>query len=150
MFLALTSVGCVSTSSEPAMTPLEIQALQTREYDSTKEVVFPSVISVFQDLGYTVENADVTTGLIKALSATENSAWLTAFTGATKNTQTAVTAFIETIGGVVKVRLNFVTKTRSSSAYGAQDQRDVPILDAQAYQNAFERVENAIFVRSAT
>ena len=148
--IALTSTGCVITSSKPAMTPLEIQALQTREYDSTKDVVFPSVISVFQDLGYIVETADSTSGLIKAVSATENSAWLTAFTGATKNTQTATTAFIETIGGIVKVRLNFVTKTRSSSAYGAQDQRDVPILDAQAYQNAFERIENAIFVRSAT
>lgn len=149
MIFTLGSIGCTSTSNEPVMTPLEIQSLQTREYEATKDVVFPSVISVFQDLGYTIENADLNTGLIKAVSATQNNAWLTALTGATKNTQTASTAFIETIGDVVKVRLNFVTKTRSSSMYGAQDQRDVPILDAQAYQNAFERIENAIFVRSA-
>lgn len=152
VLISLTLVGlggCAGTSTKPQMTPLEIQSLQTREYEATKKVVFASVVSVFQDIGYTIENADYDTGLIKSLSATENSAFLTFMTGATKNTQTAANAFVEEIGGIVKVRLTFVTKTRSSSAYGAQDQRDVPILDAAAYQSAFEKIENAIFIRSA-
>lgn len=139
--------GCSSTS-KPVMTPMEKQSMQTREYDSTKSIVFSSVISVFQDLGYTIDAADVNTGLIKSLSATENSAFLTFMTGATRNTQTAANAFVEQIGGVVKVRLTFVTRTKSSSAYGASDQSDVPIYDAAAYQAAFDKIENAIFVRS--
>ena len=65
-----------------------------------------------------------------------------------QNTQTAATAFIEEIGGTTKVRLNFVTKTKTSTAYGREDQRDTPILSAEVYQNAFERVESAIFIRS--
>lgn len=139
--------GCTSTQ-QPVMTPMEKQSMQTREFESTKSIVFPSVISVFQDLGYTIDAADINTGLIKSLSATENSAFFTFMTGATKNTQTAANAFIEEIGGIVRVRLTFVTRTRTSSAYGAQDQNDVPIYDANAYQVAFEKIENAIFVRS--
>jgi len=34
----------------PTMTPLEIQSMQTREYEQGKNIVFPSVMSVFQDL----------------------------------------------------------------------------------------------------
>ena len=141
-------VGCATTNVKSEMTPLEIQALQTREYETTKSIVFPSVISVFQDLGYTIDNANIATGLIKAESATQNSAALTFWTGMAQNTQTAATAFIEEIGGTTKVRLNFVTKTKTSTAYGREDQRDTPILSAEVYQNAFERVESAIFIRS--
>ncbi|WMS88417.1 hypothetical protein [Pleionea litopenaei] len=148
LMVSLTS-ACKTTGMTSSLTPLEIQSLQTREYESTKKIVFPSVISVFQDLGYTIENADIETGLIKSMSATKNNGFLTFMTGATENTQTVANAFIEEIGGIVRVRLTFVTRTRSSSAYGAQDQSDHQILDAKPYQNAFERIENAMFIRSA-
>jgi hypothetical protein len=35
----------------------------------------------------------------------------------------------------------------TSSGYGRSNRNDKPILDAAVYQNAFERLENAIFVR---
>jgi len=63
--------------------------------------------------------------------------------------QTKATGFIETIGERTRVRVNFVDATETSSSWGQQDRAETPILEPQAYQNAFERIENAIFVRSA-
>jgi len=61
--------GCVTTPQAPAMTPLEIQAMQTRQYEESYDIVFRSVVSVFQDLGYTIQNADKETGFVQADSA---------------------------------------------------------------------------------
>ena len=159
---ALTLTGCVVQQQKPPMTPLEIQSLQTREYESSKKIVFASVISVFQDLGYTIKSADHDTGFINAESATQNATgkqevFISVLGGVLGGVpapptqsfeQTAATAFIEEIGGRTRVRLNFVTKFQSSSAQGQMTKRDIPILDVKVYTNAFERIENAIFIRS--
>lgn len=140
--------GC-AMNNQPSMTPMQIQSLQTREYDTTKEIAFASVMSVFQDLGYIVKTADKDTGLITAEGAAQSDAAMKFWLGVTKVSQTAATAYVETIGKSTKVRLNFVTSAQKSSAYGQSDREDTPILDAKIYQNAFERIENAIFVRSS-
>lgn len=140
--------GC-ATARAPTLTPLEIQSLQTREYENSKNIVFSSVISVFQDLGYTVKSADKDTGLITSESAATSDAASKFWLGVSNVSQTSATAFIETIGKMTKVRLNFVTSSSKSNAWGQTDREDTPILDAKVYQNAFERIESAIFVRSA-
>ncbi len=144
--LALIVTGCVV--QPPPMTPLEIQSLQTREYESSKKIVFPSVVSVFQDLGYTIKGADLNTGFINAESTTKQDQALQILLGVSQMEQTAATAFIEEIGTRTRVRLNFVTTRQSSSVYGQSSRQDTPILDVKVYTNAFERVENAIFIRS--
>jgi len=131
----------------PTMTPLEIQSMQTRSFNATYNVTFSSTMSVFQDLGYTVNSADKDTGLISAESATDSSAAALFWTGTSVTNQTKATAFIEKIRGKTLVRLNFVQKVETFSGYGRQDRNDKPILDTQIYQNAFERIENAIFLR---
>lgn len=131
----------------PTMTPLEIQSMQTRSFNATYNVTFSSTMSVFQDLGYTVNSADKDTGLISAESATDSSAAALFWTGTSVTNQTKATAFIEKIRGKTLVRLNFVQKVETSSGYGRQNRNDKPILDTQIYQNAFERIENAIFLR---
>ncbi len=162
---AFTLSGCVGPQQQkPPMTPLEIQSLQTREFESPKKIVFASVVSVFQDLGYTIKNADLTTGFINAESAAQNASigpeaeiFIGVLGGVlggqpaqtTQNVeQTVATAFIEEIGDRTRVRLNFVTTRQSSSAQGQNSRRDTPILDVRIYTNAFERIENAIFIRS--
>ncbi len=142
-------VGGCAMSKAPELTPLQIQALQTRDYTAGKSVVFPSVISVFQDLGYTIKNADKETGIIMAESAAKSDS-TSRFFGVSSVSQTAATAFVEEIGMTTKVRLNFVTSNNKSFGYGQTDREDTPILDAATYQNAFERIENAIFVRKAS
>ncbi len=139
--------GCATTSA-PTMTPLEIQSLQTREYEHGKKIVFPSVVSVFQDLGYTIKAADVNTGLITAESAAKSDKASKFWLGMSKVSQTAATAFVEEIGRMTRVRLNFVVSNKTSSNWGQDDREDEPILDASVYKNAFERIDNAIFVRS--
>lgn len=141
-------VGCATTSA-PNLTPLEIQSLQTREYEQGKDIVFPSVISVFQDLGYTVKSADIATGLITAESAAKSDAASKFWLGVSNVSQTSATAFVESIGKMTKVRLNFVASSKKSYGYGQSDRDDTPILSAEVYKNAFERIESAIFVRSA-
>ncbi len=146
--LTLLVSGC-AVKKAPELTPLQIQALQTRDYTSHKNVVFPSVISVFQDLGYTIKNADKETGIIMAESAAKSDSTSRLF-GVSSVSQTSATAFVEEIGKITKVRLNFVTVNNKSYGYGQTDREDTPILDAATYQNAFERIENAIFVRKAS
>lgn len=132
---------------EPEMTPLEIQSMQTRGFSSNFNTVFASTMSVFQDLGYTITSADKATGLIAAESATDSDGAFAFWTGTTKTEQTRATAFIERINKKTNVRLNFVEKTQTSTGYGQSNRRDKPILEMSLYQNAFERIENAIFVR---
>lgn len=143
--------GCLTIDSPaPAMTPLEIQSMQTRDFEEEKEVVFRSVVSVFQDLGYTIKNADLATGFIQADGLAESD-WLgKVLTGSTQTSQTKATAFVEQIGSQTRVRLNFVFLLESSTEYGAQERNETPILDAQTYQNAFERIDSAIFVRTSS
>lgn len=139
--------GCVTPT--PTLTPLELQALQSREFESTKEVVFPSIVSVFQDLGYTITNADLPTGLIAAERTSQNNAgiggWLL---GVSRVQQTKVTAFIERIGTKTRARLNFIEVVKTSFDHGQTDRHDRPLLNAKVYENAFDRIENAIFVRT--
>ena len=128
--------GC-ATTPKSTMAHLEIQGLQSREYEATKEVVFSSVISVFQDIGYTISNADMQTGLISAESYSNSDFASNLFSGVTVVSQTKATAFIEEIGLKTKARLNFVEVKQTSSGWGQYDRQDTPLLDAQLYQNAF-------------
>ena len=147
--LLILLISC-STSTGPILTPLEKQALQTREYEESIDIVFASTMSVFQDLGYTIQNADKDTGLISAISPTKTSGWLKKFfTGWANRTNTRATAFIETVGSMTKIRLTFVLTDKASSVYGQEDQHDIIIYDAVVYRNAFEQIENAIFVRTS-
>lgn len=149
-------VGCTlilascASNQAPQMTPLELQSLQSRDFEAQKDVVFPSVVSVFQDLGYTISNADIASGLISAESSTDTNVGFKILTGSSLTTQTKATGFIEAIGDKTRVRLNFVTVKQTSSGWGQNDRNDTPILDAKIYENAFEKVGSAIFLRSNT
>jgi len=141
-------VGCVIPMPAPP-TPLEIQSLQSREYEASKEVVFASVMSVFQDLGYIVTSADLATGFITTESvATSEGGFLDFLLRTSQMTQTRATATVEKIGDRTRVRLNFVATWQQSTAEGQTTRHDEAVLEPTVYENAFDRIENAIFVRS--
>ena len=142
--------GCETTKPTVNLTPLEIQSMQSRSYEHSKDIVFPSVMSVFQDLGYSINSADINTGLITAESAADSDKKLKFWLGITKVSQTKANAFIEEIGNETKVRINFVVTKKKSFGYGQTDREDEQILTPQPYQNAFEKIENAIFIRSSS
>ena len=147
--LFLTLSAC-QMEPEINLTPLEIQSMQSRSYNKSKDIVFPSVMSVLQDLGYSIKTADIKTGLITAESTAKSNAAMKFWLGIAEVTQTTADAFIEEINGKTKVRINFINMVKQSSSWGQDDRQDKQILDPAPYQNAFEKVENANFVRSGS
>lgn len=135
----------------PALTPMELQSLQSREYQTSKDQVFSSVVSVFQDLGYQIGAAEINTGFISAGSANKNkTGFFEALAGMRSSGGSRVTAFVETMpSGLTRVRLNFMNTKNSSSAYGSSSSKDTPVLDPKTYQVAFEHIEEALFERGA-
>lgn len=143
--------GCASTP-EQQPTSLQVQSFQTREFETTKSIAFGAALSILQDQGYIIESADKDTGFITAASPSQNkTGFWEAMGGFTSHGQTKVTVFVEEIrAGFSTVRLNFVSTKKQSGSWGQQNQVDTPILDANAYQNAFNKLEDAIFIRSGT
>lgn len=147
---AVTSVS-VEAKKAPEMTPMQLQALQSKEFETGKENLFGAVMTVLQDLGYQVQSADVQTGFVTAVSATQNKTnFLEAFGGARSSGNTKLTAFIQQMpSGSTRVRLNFLNAKTTSSAYGQNSQNDKPILDAAVYNNAWDKIDEALFVMGA-
>ena len=148
---ALFSSSAADAKKTPQLTPMELQALQTKEFETSKETLFSSVMTVFADLGYQIDNADLQTGFITANSATVNRTnLLGALAGLSSSGSTRATAFVEKMGnGMARVRLNFLSMTQSSSSYGQQRRADKPILDPTVYRAAWEKIDEAIFVKQA-
>lgn len=140
--------GC-ATNTTQEMTSLQIQAFQTQEFEASKKIVFGSVVSVFQDLGYIVESADIDTGFVTAGSASVNkTGFWDAMGGVASSGKTRGTAFVEEIrSAFVTVRLNFVDTKNSSSAYGSQSSQDTPIVEPEPYKIAFDKIADAVFIR---
>lgn len=139
-----------SAKKQPELSPLAIQQMQTRDFESDKSIVFSSVMTVLQDSGYRIGSADKETGLITGTASTNGKTTWMPFVGFGRSKKTpVVSAFIEEIGPkFTKVRLNFVMTKASSNGFGS-NQDEEPILDQSVYQQAFEKVDQAIFVRSA-
>ena len=142
--------GCATTA--PTQTSLQIQAYQTKEFDVGKDVAFNASLSVFQDLGYIVASASKETGFITAASPTgsKTNIW-EAVNLETSSGQTKATAFVEEIRpNFSTVRLNFVNTKHRSGIYGQTEDRDTAVLDPRAYQIAFDKIGDAIFIRMGT
>jgi hypothetical protein len=152
---ALLSAAVVATPAmarkAPELTPMELQSLQSREYQTSKDQVFSSIVSVFQDLGYQINSADIASGLITAGSANKNkTGFFEAIAGMRSSGGSRVTAFVETMpSGLTRARLNFMNTKNSSSMYGSSSAKDTAVLDPKTYQVAFEHIEEALFERGA-
>ena len=146
--LAVPSVGAIA--KEAKMTALQIQQMQIKDVEVSKSIAFSSVMSVLQDSGYRIGSADKETGLITGVASTNTKTTWLPFVGfgASKKTP-VVSAFIEEIGPqYTKIRLSFVmTKLSANGLGGGADEK--PILDPQVYQDAFEKIDQAIFVRQS-
>jgi hypothetical protein len=130
--------------------PLELQQLQARDLESTKDQAFGAVMSVLQDSGYRIQAADKDTGLITGVASTKGKLTYNLFTGFGKSKKSPiVSAFIEQrTPKLVRVRLSFVMGKVSSNGYGAGVQDEEPIYDPVVYQKAFEQINQTLFVRA--
>ncbi len=146
--------GCVPLNMKTEPAPLQVQAVQTRDFEVDKTLAMSSVISVFQDLGYIIQSADKDVGFITAQSPTRERA---TFLGmrmmigdsvVSSTTRTRATAVLEELRpGFTTVRLNFVVGRRDATENGFLSENDEPVTEAEPYQVAFDKIENAIFVR---
>ncbi len=137
-------MGCGGTSAPP-QTALELQSIQQRDFEAPKDLTFAATLSVLQDLGYIVGSADGATGFITAKGAAGKVSYRT-------DSQSQVTAFIESYGEErTRVRLNFVVANAKASLYtGRVRADDEPIRDPAVYEQAFDKIGAAVFVRMAS
>ena len=64
---------------------------------------------------------------------------------------TEASAFVEDLASNrTTVRLNFVQVKEDSSGYGMKSKNDKPILDPKIYESAFQKIQEAIFIRANT
>jgi len=140
-----------ATKPEAAPTSLQLQAFQAKEFETSKVIAFGSTLSVFQDLGYIVASADRETGFITAASPAGNQPnFWEVLAGTSSSVQTRATAFVEEIRpGFTSIRLNFVDARRLSSMHGQIFDNDKAVLDPKVYAAAFDKIGEAIFIRSA-
>jgi hypothetical protein len=141
--------GCVTPA--PSQTSLQIQEYQSKNFEVEKKTAFNSVLSVLQDMGYIVGSASFETGFISAESPAKNdTGFWDAMGGVRREQKVAVTASIEDMKtNLSRVRLNFVTRQKRSGAYGQQANDDAPVLDQKLYANAFDKIGEAVFIRTS-
>lgn len=138
--------GCANKGYKPTKTSLELQAIQAREFEAPFKVGFSATLSVFQDLGYIISTADAETGLISASSP--KSQQLIIFVGQVMRNRRA-TAFLETMPSErLRIRLNFVDEEETSNSYGMKGATVIPVEEPKLYQDTFEKIQKAIFVRT--
>lgn len=158
--MAIMISGCAAPPPAPERTSLEIQAIQAKTFETSMPTAFRSVVSVLQDLGYVIQSANLETGFITAQSPTKEHGKSGfeiigillggASANVRKEGKTYVTASVESFGNnQARVRLNFVDKTFRSATFGQQATDETPILDPKVYEKVFDKIGEAIFIRTA-
>ena len=156
-----TFAGCVSQFEpypqaklfQSKLDPLALQQMQTQEFETSKKILFASVISVFQDTGFIIEVGDLETGLITAKSPTsvadaKQFALATIGTGAT--VEARATAFVEEARlGFSTVRLNFIERRQERDLKTGGSAHDIPNEDPAYYEKIFNKIREAVFLREA-
>lgn len=133
------------------MTALQIQQLQSKDFEASKDLTFAAVMTVLQDAGYRIQAADRDTGLITGVGTSSSKMTWLPFVGFGRSKKTpAVSAFVEELApGITRVRLNFVLAKVKSNSYGAGLGDEEAILDAVVYQDAFEKIGQGVFIRQS-
>lgn len=143
--------GCVTIDSifgeaDAPISSVELQALQTREFEATEEQAFSAVIGTFQDYGYTVNSADRATGLI--IAKTTSDAEIMVMTGVTRVEYNKATAFIEKVAqGRVKIRVSIVKYVSAKNAYGGGGEKEVVRTKPEMYKEIFSKIEQSLFLK---
>ncbi|UIJ46272.1 hypothetical protein LZK98_04815 [Sphingomonas cannabina] len=153
LFAGAVALACAGGVAEAAKkverSALEIQQMQSRDIEGDKALVFGAVMTVLQDAGYRIQAADKDTGLITGVSSTKSKLTYSLWSGFGKSKKSpVVSAFIEERApGVTNVRLSFVMAKVRSTLYGSGAQDEEPIYDPAVYSDAFEKINQSVFVR---
>lgn len=159
-FLLVTGIalycGACATPPPAPKTGIELQAFQAKEFEASKRAAFSATMSVFQDLGFIIDDGDFDTGLITATGPSTREekdfsdvlAQLFGGVDMRGSIFRRATAFVEEMpSGLIRVRLNFVDNIVHPTGSA---RRSMPVQDPALYQGTFEKIDKAIFVRSKT
>ena len=138
----------------PPKSQLQIRELQTRMYDTPDtKMVLKTMLSVLQDDGFIVKEANVELGLLSAtkdVSVESKGAafWGTFFDVAwEKNAIVEATANVSEFGKQTWVRVNFQQKVHDSAGRVAKVSQ---IYDPLFYQEFFTKVDKGLFIQKET
>lgn len=132
---------------EPKLSGLALQQIQARDIEAPKAITFPATMSILQDSGYRIGDADIVTGIITATASTKTKMTWMPFVGfGTSKKSPIVSVFIEDMGpNMSRVRLNFVMGKIKNGLIADE----TPIYDAATYNQAFEQLNQAVFIRQS-
>lgn len=140
----LVMAGCAPL---PTATPLEIQEMQTREFDADKDAVIAAVLVAWQNKGISIDSVDHKVGFISASFSHSD----TNLFGASDFDQ-KLTAIIKDLpNGRVRLRLNIINtlviKTPGIGFSPPQTTRSTgQTIVPEAYEEAFEEIRAALFI----
>ena len=152
---ALLLGGC-ATPPEAPKTGVELQAYQAKEFETTKRAAFSAAMSVFQDLGFIIDDGDFDTGLITATGPSTKAELgvgdlLSQVLGGVdmrSSSHRRATAFVEKMpSGLIRIRLNFVDTVVQPPG---PTRHSTPVEQPEFYQATFEQIDKAIFVRAGS
>ena len=131
--IVLVLSGCA-----PNLTPLQIHLMQTRVFNIDLRTALNATVTVIQNLGYIIQDANFDTGIITAKSTQTANLW-----GDSEYTE--ATAFIQSYRQSNKnssIRINFIVYNPmpNPNQSGAPINTSSAILDPQAYENAFAKI----------
>lgn len=138
--LALTFLitGC---SSVQTVTPLERSQMRTATLEGNYRTTFKSVMTTLENEGYTIENTDMDSGLIKA-SIMKNAVgkWDTILLGTTGVSKKSLSSTVTKINNTTtRVRINIREETETHQ--GVYDYSNVnEINDPLAYKELFNKL----------
>ena len=152
---AVCLTSCKTQTAELQLTPLQIQSMQTQTFKTSKRKAFNETIQALQDVGYTIESANYSTGLISAQSMIQDFdrnksklfkiikvlSELNSNYHIRSSQLSRATAFIAAASGKkVKVRISLVNIKRSVLNGGTPDERSTQIVDPSAYTKLFNGI----------
>lgn len=152
--LALATGLLIAASTSPAvakdkpLTGLALQQIQARDFEASVDLLFPAIVTVLQDSGYRITEADRASGFISGIGSVEQKMTYNILWGLGKKKRVPmVSVFVEQRGpNIARARLNFVmSEGKSRDAF--TDEK--PVADPAVYKDAFERIEKELFVRLA-
>lgn len=152
-------VGLFSSCATQMVTksPAEVKMMTTKQFDSSQDVVFKSIISLLQSESYIVDRADKETGLINASKRIENSkaASQRFWTGKAKDANTSKAMFyVEQINNEVaevKITMYEGAETSTNGYWGQvnKENKEQMIYEPRIYQEWFNSLLAEIQRRDA-
>ncbi len=165
LILSVCLIGCVMAPPPPQLNPLQIEAMQTQQFDAAKRKTFDAVMTVLQNEGYVIQAANYDTGFITAKSETQEASgmddpFFQFAMGFGGNGRPEHITFDKTVSAFVtpvkikgktssKVRLSFVAhRTITGGGEGTRTE-DKQILDPELYKKIFADIRQQVFVAGA-